>query len=179
MSGRELVAPANGAIVALLRMLRRAGCQIAAIAWCVLIHVSLPIGTGQVLAGEIKSLNERLTGSWSFVSSINTRKDGTSFERWPPNPKGMLIFDGRGHFSQMITSNDRLFGAKTVASFGKYSVDEANKVIVMEIQGSTTPKAAGTVQRRNIVLLTDDELKYINPVSSTGMRVEALWRRNK
>src|SRR5262245_35817890 len=106
MSGRELVAPADGAIVALLRTLRRAGCWIAV--WCALLHLDLSIDSGQSLAGEIKSLNERLTGSWSFVSSINTRKDGTTFERWPPNPKGMLIFDGRGHFSQMITSADRL-----------------------------------------------------------------------
>ncbi len=66
---------------------------------------------------------EHLAGTWSFVSSINTRKDGSIVDRWGPNPRGMLMFDGAGHFSQIITgSKSRLFGAKTFAGFGTYTL---------------------------------------------------------
>ena len=32
----------------------------------------------------------RLVGTWSFVSSVNTRKDGSTFDRWGANPRGHL-----------------------------------------------------------------------------------------
>ncbi len=138
----------------------------------------MALGTSTVASSE-RPLKERIVGAWSFVTSINTRKDGSNFDRWGPNPSGMLIFESTGHYSQMITSLDRIFGAKTVAAFGQYTIDEATKTIVTKVAGSTTFKAVGTTQHRIVLSLTDDELRYVNPETTTGNRAEVIWKRLK
>jgi hypothetical protein len=119
-----------------------------------------------------------LTGTWSFVSSINTRKDGSIVDRWGANPRGMLMFDGAGHFSQIITgSESRLFGAKTFAGFGTYTFDKASGALTLTFNGCSIGRVVGSVQERRIVLLTADELKYINPVTTSDTTAEVLWKR--
>jgi len=121
---------------------------------------------------------DRLIGTWSFVSSINTRKDGSVVDRWGANPRGMLMFDGAGNFSQIITgSESRLFGAKTFAGFGNYTFDRASGALTMTFHGCSIGKVVGSVQERKIVLLTADELKYINPVTTSDTIAEVLWKR--
>ena len=138
------------------------------------------IGFGVVpSAAAEKTIRQRIVGAWSFVTSINTRKDGSAFDRWGANPTGMLIFESTGHYSQMITSQDRIFGAKTVASFGQYTVDEETNTIVTKIAGSTTSRAVGATQQRFILSLTDDELRYVNPETTIGHKAEVVWKRLK
>jgi hypothetical protein len=121
---------------------------------------------------------EHLTGTWSFVSSINTRKDGSIVDRWGANPRGMLMFDGAGHFSQIITgSESRLFGAKTFAGFGSYTFDRASSALTMTFTGCSIGKVVGQVQERKIVLLTADEMKYVNPATTSDTIAEVLWKR--
>src|SRR5262249_4454516 len=70
---------------------------------------------------------DRLAGPWSYVSSVNTRKDGSIVDRWGDNARGILMFDGAGHFSQIIIgSESRMFGAKTFSAFGGYTFDKAS-----------------------------------------------------
>src|SRR5262245_14821936 len=70
--------------------------------------------SGDAFSGPGQSPASKLVGSWTFVSSVNTRGDGTLVERWGPNTKGILMFDGSGNFSQIIIgSESRMFGAKT------------------------------------------------------------------
>jgi len=122
----------------------------------------------------------RLVGAWGFVSSTNTRADGSSFDRWGPDPIGTFMFDGNGHFAQVIMGPEsRLFGAKNYFAFGKYSIDEAAKTIVTKIKGSSISKLNGTVQRRFVTALTADELRYINDTTASGNSVDASWRRLK
>ncbi len=130
-------------------------------------------------AASEKSLRDQLIGSWRFVSSISIRKDGSTFDRWGPTAKGIFIFERNGYYSQMIANTDRMFGPRAVSSFGKYSVDEAAKIIITEIEGSSTPKALGTVQRRTIIMLTEDQMKYLNPETPSGNTIEAVWQRIK
>jgi hypothetical protein len=52
-----------------------------------------------------KSLKEQLVGTWTFVSAIDVHKDGTRTDRWGPNPKGILMFDGNGP----LCPNDHAF----------------------------------------------------------------------
>jgi len=121
---------------------------------------------------------EHLAGTWSFVSSINTRKDGSVFDRWGANPRGMLMFDGAGHFSQIITgSESRLFGAKTFAGFGTYTFDRASGALNLTFTGCSINKVVGQVQERKIVLLTPNELKYVNPATTSDTIAEVLWKR--
>ena len=75
-----------------------------------------------------------MVGTWSYVSSVNTRKDGSTFDRWGANPRGIFMFDRGGNYSQIIIgSESRVFGAKTYCAFGTYSVDEAKKLLVTRI----------------------------------------------
>jgi hypothetical protein len=142
--------------------------------------VAPPLSARAEPAQAVASVADRLVGTWQFVSSLNTRSDGTSFDRWGSNAKGTLMFDAHGHFVQVIMGGEsRFFGAKSFFVFGTYSVDEADNTFSIHTEGSSNAKLNGTVQRRIIVSLTKDELKYVNPVSTSGNKVESVWQRIK
>jgi hypothetical protein len=120
----------------------------------------------------------RIAGTWAFTSSVNTRRDGSTFDRWGENPKGVFMFDRGGRYSQIIVgSESRVFGSKVFCAFGEYSVDEASKTLITRIEGCSTSRFSGVVQHRTILLLTGDELKYLNPVTANGTTAEVLWKR--
>jgi hypothetical protein len=138
----------------------------------------MPLQVGATPARAIPSSADPLVGTWSFVSSINTRKDGSIVDRWGPHPSGMLMFDGSGHFSQIVTgSESRMFGAKTFCAFGGYTFDSVSNTLTMRFNGCSIAKVIGTVQERKVILLTADELKYINPVTTADTSAEVLWKR--
>jgi hypothetical protein len=120
----------------------------------------------------------RLIGSWGFASSINIRRDGSTFDRWGPDPKGILMFDNGGHYAQIILGTEsRVFGAKVFCSFGSYSVDDAKNLLVTRVTACSVPRLNGNTQTRHILRLTADELKYSNPLASRGSTAEVLWKR--
>jgi hypothetical protein len=127
---------------------------------------------------EPRSLKERLVGTWIFVSSISTRRDGTPYDRWGTNPKGVLMFDASGRYSQIIMrSQTRMFGAKTIFSFGTYTIDEADRMVVTQIEGASVSRLIGKRQRRKVELLTADELRYVNLDGLSGAVIESVWKR--
>lgn len=133
-------------------------------------------------AGEslhaLDSMAGRIAGTWSFASSINTRKDGSVFDRWGESPKGIFMFDRAGHYAQIIVgSESRVFGAKVYCAFGTYKIDEAGKLLVTNIEACSASRLTGTVQNRSILSLTADELRYLNPITVTGTTAEVLWKR--
>jgi hypothetical protein len=140
-----------------------------------------------------KSLKEELVGAWSFVSSTGKAPDGSPV--WGQNPKGLLIFMPDGHYASMIMRSDRpklaanrrLQGTAeenrsvvhgTIASFGKYTVDEDKKAFKVRFEGSTFPNNEGTEQTRPVTI-TGDELKIQNPASTIGGTTELIYRRAK
>jgi hypothetical protein len=141
---------------------------------------AIPLAAGAEPADPARKVAKLLVGTWTIVSSVSRRKDGSVVDRWGANPKGIFMFDDKGHYAQMITRSDSLvFGSKTVASFGTYSVDEASKTLITQVAGSSSPRLNGTVQRRVISSLTADELRYVNPQTLSGTTVEAVWKRLK
>jgi hypothetical protein len=143
------------------------------------------------------SIKEQIVGTWTFVSSANVMPDGTRIDQWAgSNPKGIFMLDGSGHFTFFITRPDLpKFAGKTVlegtateykavvtgivASFGTYSINEADKTITTHVEGSSFPNLIGLDQKRLITTLTADELKYGNPVNTAAGTVEAIWKRAK
>ena len=124
------------------------------------------------------SIAGRLVGTWSFASSINIRSDGTTFDRWGANPKGVFMFDSAGNYALIIAgSESRVFGAKSFFAFGTYTVDEASKLLTTNIESCSATKLNGTVQNRIILSLTPKELKYSNPGAQHGSTAEVLWTR--
>ena len=104
------------------------------------------------------------------------------------------MFDPHGHSAQFITGADLpKFAAGTadkgtaeetkaalagfVASFGTYSVNEADKTATTHVEGSVFPNRVGRDQKRSITSLIADELKYTNPTTSMGTVAEATWKR--
>jgi hypothetical protein len=139
---------------------------------------AMPAQTHAAAAHPPDSLAGRLVGTWSFTSSVNTRRDGSTFDRWGGNPKGILMLDAAANYALIIAgSESRVFGAKMFFAFGTYSVDEAKKLLVTRIESCSAAKLNGTVQNRVIVSLTPNDLKYSNPVASLGSTAEVRWKR--
>ena len=120
-----------------------------------------------------KSLKEQIVGSWTFVSALDVKSDGTKSDRWGPNPGGIFIFDANGHFAQFITRSDiPKFPAKTVdqgtaeenkavpadLSPGSAPIPSttADKMLITRVKGNIFPNLVGTEQKRLIMSLTAD-----------------------
>jgi hypothetical protein len=67
----------------------------------------------------------------------------------------------------------------SLAYFGTYSVNEADKVISVQVDGSTFANMIGTDQKRVVTSLTASELKFINPAPSRDGTLELVWKRAK
>ena len=141
-----------------------------------------------------RSIKDRVVGTWSYVSSSAKQPDGSSL--WGENAKGLFILTEGGSFSWQIfrsdrpkfASNSRLnataeelkaINQGSLAYFGTYSVDEADKTVTFRTEGSTFPNSEGEVLKRVITKLTADELIYTNPTTTLGAQVEAVWKRVK
>jgi hypothetical protein len=166
-------------------------------------RLALTMLVGAMLAGVAgtalaqqkgKTLKRQIVGTWTFVSALDVKADGTKSNRWGSDPKGIFMFDGNGNFAQFVTRSDLpRFGAKRmdqvtaeeyravmtglVASFGTYTVNEAEKTVITHVQGSVLPDLVGIDQKRKIISLTASELRYTNPTTVTGLAAETIWKR--
>jgi hypothetical protein len=144
--------------------------------------------------GQEKSLKEQLVGTWIYVSSTTTRADGSKSET--PNLKAIVIYTSDGHFAFVsvradlpkLANPDRALAtaeeakavvAGSIAYFGTYSVNEADKVLTAKVEASTYANLLGTDQKRIITSLTADELKFTNPRTPDGRTLEFVWKRAK
>ena len=144
-----------------------------------------------------KSPKEQLVGAWTFVSADSVSSDGRRVEVFGSNPKGTLIFTSDGHFAlvQMradlprIASNSRDRGTPeenkaivqgSIAYFGTYSLNETEKVVTLQMEGSTFANLMGAGEQKRIVTsLTADELTFTNPRTPSGATREVVWKRSK
>jgi len=150
--------------------------------------------TGDYAVAQKRSLKARLLGTWTFVSSNAKLSDGSP--SWGDNPKGLFTFTENGYFTWQVfrsdrpkfVANSRLQGTPdenkavvqgSLAYFGTYSVREGDNTIIFRVLGSTYPNSEGEELKRIIISLTTDELKYVNPSTTLGERVEAVFRRAK
>jgi hypothetical protein len=151
---------------------------------------------GRAVAQQ-RTLKEQLVGTWILVSAETTAQDGTKTALFGANPKGILIFDGGGRFTQVqvradrpkFKANNRLQGtpeenaaalAGGVGQFGTWSVNQADENFIMHMEGNVGfPNEEGTDQKRSVVSLTADELKYLIPTAGSGGKVELVYRRAK
>ena len=141
-----------------------------------------------------KSLKEQLVGTWTLVSSDQVLPDGSTLKQFGANPKGINVFDTNGRFFLMVTSadnskivsndpsktNSEAVGGlivESIAYYGTYTVNEAEKVAILHIEASTFPNQVGTDQKRTITSLTADELKYSAPAAMSGVQVHQVWKR--
>ena len=153
---------------------------------------------GVALQAPAQSAQGQLVGTWKLVSTYIEGPDGSRSDPFGANPTGILCLDGNGRISVQfigsdlpnIVSNDRLDATpeeiKTVVQgilcyFGTYSVSDADRSLNIHIESSSFPNWKGADQKRFLVL-TEDEMKWINPTASTGgpgFTGHTVWKRAK
>jgi Lipocalin-like domain len=148
-----------------------------------------------------KSMKDQLVGAWTLLLSDGVEADGTHVPEFGPNPSGTLMFSPNGHYSLEImranlpkfasnnrdkftTDESKAVTQGTIAHFGTYSVNEADRSFNLRIEASSFPNWSGTQQKRSITALTDDVLTYNvpNPAGVTApdiTHIELVWRRAK
>lgn len=122
----------------------------------------------------------QLVGTWSLVSWYNISDDGKAMPQPVDgnDPRGILMFDDRGHYSLVIASDrpkwkspDRMQGTDeenklaargTLAYYGTYLLNEADHTFTLNVERSLHPNLNSTAQKRSFTLI-GDELKYSTP----------------
>jgi hypothetical protein len=135
-----------------------------------------------------------LIGTWTLVSSDTVNPNGSRAPTLGINPTGRLVFTSDNRFIWLFlstdlpkfTSNNRATGTPeqnaaivrgSISVFGTYAL--AGKDLVFKIEQSTFPNWTGTEQKRTITLVSGAELKWTNPVGSTGGIAELVFKRAK
>jgi Lipocalin-like domain len=170
-------------------MNRRAILALSAVA---ALGLGLPPGSA---FSQQKSLKDQLVGTWIFVSSTNTRPDGTKFDPWGVNPKGTTIYEANGRYAFMIMRSDlpkftdrtkatpedsKAVVQGSIAYYGTYTVDEPSKTVTLHVEGSTVSALNGTNQQRIIKSITADEMNTLNPVTTEGgLPADTIYKRAK
>jgi hypothetical protein len=152
---------------------------------------ALPPGS----AAQTPTLKDQLIGTWIYVSSTGKREDGSSVQR--PSLQGAVTYtaDGRFHFITTPTdapkyaSNDSArpspdeamaMASRSIAYTGTYTVDEASKTILANVEAATYPNLVGAPnQRRIVTAISADEMRFTNPRTSAGVTLEFVWKRAK
>src|SRR5579863_3922870 len=78
---------------------------------------------------QTKSIKDQLVGHWQLVS---VSVSGSA--PYGANPKGALFLDADGHYSIIVISDG---GARSIAYFGTYMVDEAAKTVTFHVEAGT------------------------------------------
>ncbi|GAB3626923.1 lipocalin-like domain protein [Pandoraea terrae] len=155
-----------------------------------LFGVTVPWGDA---VAQQQTLKEQLVGTWAYVSVDTVRQDGSRVPMFGPNPQGLASFDGSGHYVLMTSraglakfaSPNRMEGTPeenkavvqgSIAHFGTYTVNEADKTITFHIVASTFPNWTGVQQKRPFTI-TGDELKWTTPAGSSGGTAEVVLKR--
>jgi hypothetical protein len=143
-----------------------------------------------------QSLKDQLVGTWTLVSWDQTNPDGSKLQRFGANPKGYNIFDASGRVFVMFARPDlpkiassnpstptpdeaKAIVSGAISYFGTYAVNEADKSVVFRLEASSFPNQLLTDQKRTIVSVTADELKYSNPIPASGGQIHYAFRRAK
>jgi hypothetical protein len=138
------------------------------------------------------SLKEQLVGTWSVISWVQSKADGTTLRRYGESPAGIAFFDRSGQYIITVMRSDRANYASgapwqgtaqedkatadgTITYFGTYSVSEADNSIAIHIEGSSFPNWNGTDQKRFVAIVGDRLTLTVRP--PTGDIVDVVWKR--
>ncbi len=149
--------------------------------------------SGQAVA---QTLKEQLAGIWTYVSSEITLPNGTTEPSrfGGANVKGIFILDASGRYADIemrpdrpkfngdpATSSDAELGAAAkgfAANFGTWSVNEADKTLILQHEGALIPNFE-RIERKASISLAGDELKLVGPSAFGGNVLTEVLRRAK
>ena len=144
--------------------------------------------SGEAFAQTAKDL----VGTWTLVSVV-TERDGRKFDTYGPNAKGLLVFDANGRYSIIFiaadlpkfVSGNRSSGtidenkavvAGSLAHFGTYVVDEADKSFTFQIDRATFPNWEGKNNKRSFVIIGDESV-FKEQHASAGGAATTIFKR--
>jgi Lipocalin-like domain len=108
---------------------------------------------------------KNLVGTWTLLSVV-TEQDGRKFDAYGPTAKGLWVFDANGRYSIVVIAGDlpnfasgnrssgttdenKAVVAGSLAHFGTYVVDEADKSFTFQIDRAKI----GTAETTSALLL--------------------------
>lgn len=158
------------------------------------IVVVFALGVVAWPAATIAETAKDFVGSWTLVSAI-TEQAGNRSDTFGPSAKGVLVYDANGRYVIIFiganlpkfASNNRITGTAdenksivvgSLAHFGTYVVNEADKSFTFRVASATFPNFDSTDQKRPFVI-TGDQLKYTAPSGSAGGTITLTWERTK
>lgn len=133
-----------------------------------LLSLGAVLPSGEVVVQQ-KTLNEQIAGAWTYVSVDTIRPDSSRVPIYGPSPQGLVIFDGNGHYALVnartglpkFASKNRMEGTPeeykavvqgSIAHFGRYTINEADKTVTFHIETSTFQNWNGIEQKRPFTL---------------------------
>lgn len=142
--------------------------------------------------GQQRSLKEQLVGTWTLLSWVQKKSDGTKVERYGTSPKGIAFFDAGGRCIITVMRSDRAKYASnalwqgtpeenketadgTITYFGTYLLSEADRSIAIHVEGSSFPNWNDTEQKR-LVTITGDQMT-LNVRPPNGDVIDVIWKR--
>jgi hypothetical protein len=143
--------------------------------------------------GQQRSLKNQLIGTWTLASWEHVLPDGSKVQSYGTDPKGIVVFDVKDRFFLMFTRPDlpkiasnapatatpeeaKALVGGSIAYFGKYSVNDADRVISFHLEASTFANQLASDQKGTITSLTDDELRY-EMIALAGGKISVALKR--
>ena len=133
-------------------------------------------------------MRESFVGTWLLVSQHNLHADGRREPSRGENPAGILIYDGSGNMAVQLMRTDARAGEFTdvadlrtalegyLAYFGRYSVDEAQRIVRHYVRGASYPAWRDTTLVRRYTFEEDTLTLEAASPAGDGTRV-LVWRR--
>ena len=150
---------------------------------------------GTAFAQQV-SIKDQLVGTWKVAMCEVVAPDGTKSPLVEGNnPAGQYIFTSDSYFSFQVAAEfphfasndftkttpeeDRAVVRGSIAYYGTYTVNDAEKTITVHIERSSFPNLNGTGGKRILTLLSAGEMKYINPGRRGGGSINCAYKRAK
>lgn len=133
-------------------------------------------------------MSSPLIGTWLLVSQYSSSPDGRLVENRGENPAGILMYDAAGNMAVQLMRTDArapeytdLSDLRTAmegyhAYFGRYEVNEAQRMVRHYVVGSAYPGYRGTTQIRYYDL-DGDTLTLHGEADPDRPARTMVWRR--
>jgi hypothetical protein len=134
--------------------------------------ISITVALPSLAQTPATGLTSQVVGDWKLVSvDVDTRTP------YGTDPKGSMFLDAAGRFSVIVVSSGK---ARSVAYFGTYSVDDADKSMTMHVEASSGGSGVDFAGRdvKRLISLSGDQLIVQNEnASGTAGGVKLTWKK--
>jgi hypothetical protein len=150
------------------------------------IMLALAAGSMSGALAQPARLKDAILGDWALVSLRATRADGSAgVPPYGPRAIGNALFERNGRFAVVLISPDipkyassdrekptpAEAAAAAIGSYaiiGSYTVNGADRTVILHVDASSYPNDNGTAQTRVVKFISETGLVLVNPTSPNG-----------